>query len=138
MIGLDTNVLIRHLTQDEPDQARQASELIQDACSLEEPGYINRVVICEVVWVLERAYRYERSVIASCIETILRTADLRVENEKAVWATLSRYQEGYDFADALIGETNLLAGVRETHTFDKQAARLPTFRPVARVARPPR
>lgn len=136
MIGLDTNVLVRHLTQDDPEQARQASELIADACSLDEPGYINRVVICEVVWVLERAYRYERAVIAGCLETILRTADLRVENEKAVWATLARYQEGYDFADALIGETNALAGVKETRTFDKRAANLPTFNPV--VARPPR
>ena len=78
MIGLDTNVLIRHLTQDEPNQAARASALIERSCSVEEPGYINRVVICETVWVLERAYRYDRSVIASCLETILRTADLRV------------------------------------------------------------
>lgn len=127
MIGLDTNVLVRHLTQDEPKQARLASTLIAEACSLEEPGYINRVVICEVVWVLERAYRYDRATIADCIETILRTADLRVENEKAAWAALSRYHEGYDFADALIGETNVMAGVSETRTFDKRAARLSTF-----------
>lgn len=130
MIGLDTNVLVRHLTQDEPKQARAASRLIEEACTLDEPGYVNRVVICEVVWVLERAYRYERTVIAGCLETILRTADLRVENEKAVWTALGRYQEGYDFADALIGETNLMAGAAETRTFDKRAARLPGFRPV--------
>jgi predicted nucleic-acid-binding protein len=127
MIGLDTNVLVRHLTQDEPKQARLASALIADVCSIEEPGYINRVVICEVVWVLERAYRYDRATIAGGIETILRTADLRVENEKAVWAALSSYQEGYDFADALIGETNLMAGVADTRTFDKQASRLDAF-----------
>ena len=83
--------------------------------------------MCEVVWVLERAYRYDSATIAGCIETILRTADLCVENEKAVWVALSRYQEGYDFADALIGETNVLAGVSETQTFDKRAARLNTF-----------
>ena len=127
MIGLDTNVLVRHLTQDDPKQARLASALIADVCSTEEPGYINRVVICEVVWVLERAYRYDRATIADAIETILRTADLRIENEKAVWTALSSYQEGYDFADALIGETNLMAGVDDTRTFDKQAARLSAF-----------
>ena len=131
MIGLDTNVLVRHLTQDQPEQARLASTLLAESCSLAEPGYINRVVICEVVWVLERAYRYERAAIAGCIETILRTADLRVENEKAVWSALFRYQGGYDFADALIGETNAMAGVDETWTFDKRAARLGAFHLVA-------
>ncbi len=127
MIGLDTNVLIRHLTQDEPQQGKRASSLIKTACSLDEPGYINRVVICEVVWVLERAYRYERSLIATCLEAILRTADLRVENEKATWAALACYRDGYDFADALIGETNMLAGVDKTYTFDKRAAELGVF-----------
>lgn len=127
MIGIDTNILIRHLTQDKPHQAERASALIEQACSIEEPGYVNRVVMCEIVWVLERAYRYERTLIAGCIETILRTADIRVENEKAVWTTLARYQEGYDFADALIGETNALAGVTRTYTFDKKAAELETF-----------
>lgn len=130
MIGLDTNVLIRHLTQDEPEQAARASSLIEQQCSIEEPGYINRVVICEVVWVLERAYRYERHLIASCLETILRTADLRIENEKAAWAALARYQDGYDFADALIAETNVMAGVSVTATFDRKAAALQGFRTV--------
>ena len=130
MIGLDTNVLVRHLTQDEPEQAARASSLIERQCSVEEPGYINRVVICEVVWVLERAYRYERRLIASCLEMLLRTADLRIENEKAAWTALARYQDGYDFADALIAETNAMAGVNVTATFDKKAAALQGFRTV--------
>ncbi len=127
MIGLDTNVLIRHLTQDDAKQAKRASALIEQTCSIDEPGYINRVVICELVWVLERAYRYDRAVIAQCIENILRTADLRVENEKAAWQALASYQQGYDFADALIGATNHLAGANQTRTFDKKAAELTTF-----------
>ena len=127
MIGLDTNVLIRHLTQDDPDQAARASTLIERRCSVEEPGYINRVVICEIVWVLERAYRYDRTVIAACLETLLRTADLRIENERAVWTALTRYQEGCDFVDALIAETNTMAGVAETATFDKKASGLQGF-----------
>jgi predicted nucleic-acid-binding protein len=56
--------------------------------------------MCEIVWVLERAYRYQRAIIADGIEAILRTADLRVENEKAVWTALARYQEGFDFVGA--------------------------------------
>ena len=128
MIGIDTNLLIRHLTQDDPDQAERASAVIEQVCSVEEPGYINRIVICEIVWVLERAYRYDRTVIAACIETILRTADLRVENEKAVWTALTAYQQGYDFADVLIGTTNHMAGAGQTYTFDKKAADLPTFK----------
>lgn len=127
MIGLDTNVLIRHLTQDEPNQAARASALIEYNCSIEESGYINRVVICEIDWVLERAYRYKCSLVARCIETVLCTADLRVENEKAAWAALNRYQEGHDFADALIGETSTIAGIYKTHTFERKSAELGAF-----------
>lgn len=76
------------------------------------------------------ARRSSRSAPCLDFETILRTADLRVENEKAAWVALSRYQEGYDFADALIGETNILAGVTKTRTFDKRAARLSMFDPI--------
>ena len=127
MIGLDTNILIRHLTQDEPEQASLASELIETTCSIEAPGYINRIVLCEMVWTLDRAYHYDRKTILNCIETILRATDLRVEDETAAWAALSLYNEGYDFVDALIGLTNASAGASKTRTFDKRAARLESF-----------
>ena len=80
MIGLDTNVLVRHLIQDEPRQSRVASACIENQCSREEPGFINRVVLCELVWVLESAYGFERARIAPVLESILQTAQFRVED----------------------------------------------------------
>ena len=56
MIGLDTNVLLRYLTQDDPKQAERANNLILSQCTLQEPGQISLVVLCELVWVLRGAY----------------------------------------------------------------------------------
>lgn len=55
MIGIDTNVLVRHLVQDDPAQSRAASQVITERCTRDEPGFINRIVLCELVWVLESA-----------------------------------------------------------------------------------
>ncbi len=124
MIGLDTNVLIRHLTQDEPDQARQASELIADACSLDEPGYINRVVICEVVWVLERAYGRTPAEISAVLMGLLETEELVLEEAAEVATAAQAYGEGAaDFADHMIAAAALRAGCQTLYTFDRKAAR---------------
>ena len=56
MIGLDTNVLVRYLTQDDPVQSAQANAFIERELSPAEPGIIGHIVLCEVGWVLSRAY----------------------------------------------------------------------------------
>lgn len=128
MIGLDTNVLVRHLIQDEPRQSRLASTFIKNRCSREEPGFINRVVLCELVWVLESSYGYERSQIAVTLEKILQTHQFQVEDPQAAWTALRLYAErNADFADSYIGETNIAAGCAKTLTFGKRAAKLPLF-----------
>ncbi len=63
MIGLDTNVLIRYIVQDDEYQARIATDFIENECSKENPAFINEVTMCEIVWVLKRAYRYDKSII---------------------------------------------------------------------------
>ena len=55
MNGLDTNILVRHLVQDDPVQSKKASQFILTTCTREVPGVINRIVLCELVWVLESA-----------------------------------------------------------------------------------
>jgi len=125
--GIDTNVLIRYLIQDEPEQARRASRFIATACSSDDPGFINRVVLCELVWVLESAYGYPRDRMAQLIESLLRTAQLKVEDHDIAWAALHEYQAGADFADALIAAVNQRAGCEDTVTFDRKAGRRPGF-----------
>ena len=124
MKGLDTNVLIRHLVQDDAAQAKRAGRFIAAECLREDPCFINRIVLCETVWVLESAYGYAREDIAGVLERIIRTHQFRIEDVQASWTALRMYRSGgADFADCLLGETNLAAGCSETVTLDKKAAK---------------
>ena len=128
MIGVDTNVLVRHLTQDDPGQAAAAGEFFSRECSGENPAYINDVVACELVWVLEDAYAYSRDEIAAVLENLLRTEQVRFARPSCVWRALEQYRKSHDFSDALIGEINLESGCTAIVTFDRRASRLTGFR----------
>jgi len=128
MIGLDTNILVRYLTQDDPIQSEKATEIIEKQLSEEEPAYFGLVVIAEIVWVLDRAYGFEATMIAEAIERILQTDTFFVETKQEVFAALTALREGQgEFADALIAELGATASCRYTLTFDRKAARLPGF-----------
>lgn len=115
---------MRHLTQDDAAQAQLASSFIGAECTRESPCFINRVVLCEMVWVLESGYSYPRTDIAEALERVLRTQEFVVEDMPAAWTALRMYRSGVaDFADCLIGETNRQAGCTETVTLDQKAAR---------------
>ena len=125
MIGLDTNVLVRFLVGDDAEQSRAARRLIESRCTAESPCWINRIVLCELVWVLEGAYGYDREAIAEVLEHLLHTAELEFDDVETVWKALRAYRDrGLDFADALIVLGNLKAGCEETFTFDKEMSRL--------------
>ena len=128
MRGIDTNVLVRYLVQDDAEQGRKAARFIGQTCSAENPGLINRIVMCELVWVLESAYGYARSPIALAIEQILRTAQFRIEDHSEVWSSLREYRNGADFSDALIATVNRRLGCIETVTFDRKAGRRQGFK----------
>jgi predicted nucleic-acid-binding protein len=125
--GIDTNVLVRYLVQDDPQQARKASRFMSEECSADDPGLINRVVLCEVVWVLESAYNYPRAQVALALESIMRTAQIKIEDHQEAWSALREFQEGADFADALIAAVNHRLGCQYTVTFDRKAAGRPGF-----------
>ncbi|MGH6934501.1 MAG: PIN domain-containing protein [Dongiaceae bacterium] len=128
MIGVDTNVLVRYVTRDDRAQATRADRLL-DARSPDDPAFVNRIVLCELAWVLHKAYEYDRPAIAAVIEGILSTEALVVEDRDAAIAALASYWAGEaDLADGLIGITNLAAGCTATATFDQDAARLAGFR----------
>ena len=120
MTGFDTNVLVRYLVKDDADQAAIVSRLITDAAESDVSVYLNKVVVCETVWVLESAYEYPKDVIADVLEKLLLTQQFEFEERDHVWRSLRRYREGKaDLADYLIGETNQAAGCEETATFDR-------------------
>ncbi len=128
MIGLDTNVLVRYLVEDHPGQAAKAAILLETHCTEDEPGFVNRIVLCELVWVLESSYGYGRPTIAATIENLLRTAELEIDATEATWLALAAYRAGNaDFSDALVGRLNRSVGCTGTATFDKGAAKLDDF-----------
>jgi predicted nucleic-acid-binding protein len=130
MIGLDTNVLVRYLTQDDPVQSAKATELIERRLTRRDPGFISIVAMAEAVWVLERAYRLGDAEIATTIERTLQADSLVVENEQEVFTAMIALKEGRgSFADALIAALGARAGRSVTVTFDQKALRLPGFRP---------
>lgn len=123
MIGLDTNVIVRFLTQDDEAQSARATRVFS-RLTQEAPGFVSLVVLVELSWVLTRAYRTTRDGLAETIEGLLRSAEIRIENAEAAWRALGVFQHSraVDFADALIAEIAALAGATETVTFDRRAA----------------
>ena len=129
MIGLDTNILVRYLTQDDAAQSAKAAEIIERQLTEQSPGFLSVVVMVETVWVLDRAYRLPTNQIAAAIERILQTDVFSVENEQEVFTAMIAFKEGYgSFADALIGELSAKAGCSFTLTFDHKALRIPGFK----------
>ena len=129
MIGLDTNVVIRYLTQDDESQSRLANRLFETALSPEEPGFISLIVLCEIVWVLSDAYAMDQVRIRSVIEGLLESRQLEVESKELVRKALRAWtSRSAGFTDVLIGEICLDAGARHVATFDRAAARLGAFK----------
>lgn len=132
MIGLDTNVVIRYLTQDDPRQAQLANRLFERTLSPGKPGFISLAVLCEIVWVLADSYSMDQAGIRAVIEGLLGSRQLQVESKDMVWKALRGWSSGAaGFTDVLIGEIGLAAGADHVATFDKAAAKLPAFRMLA-------
>ena len=123
MIGLDTNVLVRFLVQDDVAQGRAAKDLI-GSCTQDAPGYIPREVMVELVWVLERAYNLGRESVAAALDGLLGATEIVVEDADRVARAVHYYaQDGFDFADQMIASAAHQAGCETLYTFDKKASK---------------
>jgi predicted nucleic-acid-binding protein len=128
MIGLDTNVLVRYLTQDDHLQSRKATEILERRLTEENPGFVSIVAMVETVWVLDRAYRFSSQEIAAAVERMLQADVLVVESAFEVFTAMIALKEGHGtFADAVIAALGAKAGCIHTLTFDHKALRLPGF-----------
>jgi predicted nucleic-acid-binding protein len=128
MIGIDSNILVRYLTQDDPIQSPKATALIERRLTESDPGFVSVVAMAETVWVLERSYGFPDREIAAAIERTLQVDALVVENEQQVFTAMIALKQGRgSFADALIGALGARAGCSKTLTFDQKALRLSDF-----------
>ncbi|MBB5789097.1 PIN domain-containing protein [Jiangella mangrovi] len=130
MIGVDTNVLVRYLTQDDPAQARIATRVIE-SLTVRQPGYLGLVTLAETSWVLQRSYGFDASEVTRVLSDVVSADEFVVENPAVVGQALDAAAAGADFADALIAETARQAGCDHTVTFDRRAAKLAGVRLLA-------
>lgn len=121
MIGLDTNVVVRYLVQDEADQSAMASTVI-DALTEKDPGFLSLVTVVELYWVLRHAYKISTARCGELVEGLLDARELRVDQDSILRAALTMSRDGLDFADAVIAELGRVAGCEHTVTFDRRAA----------------
>ena len=128
--GLDTNVLLRLVVADEPEQTRAAEMAVRRAADTGTPLQLNLVVLCEFAWVLRRSYGYSRAEIADCIETLGNSPAMIFQEPDLVARATQWLRQGGDFADAIVSGLNCSLGADTTLTFDKSALRLEGFAPV--------
>jgi predicted nucleic-acid-binding protein len=123
MIGLDTNVLVRYIMQDDTRQAASATRLIE-SLSVESPGFVPLVSVVELGWVLTSAYELDRGQLVQAFESLLRSKEIAVERAEIVWKALRVFQgANADFADCLIERSAAAAGCDRTMTFDRGAVK---------------
>lgn len=121
MIGLDTNILVRYLTQDDPAQFQEATRLIAGIEARHESAFIPQVVLCETVWVLLRAYHIPKERIVETLDRLLHTPMFIIEARAQVVAALDLYRSNAgDWADYLIATQARANGCDCTATFDRQ------------------
>jgi predicted nucleic-acid-binding protein len=129
MIGLDTNVLVRYLTQDDPGQARRANALVAEHTAAGERCFVDLIVLCELTWVLRESYRRAKADLVRTLELILSTRQFEIGDRDLVREALEAYRAGRaDFADYLMGAGHRQAGCTETATFDRRLRGASGFR----------
>ena len=130
MIGLDTNVLVRYLQQDDPHLSPKTAALVHSLSS-ERQGYISLVTLVELVWVLIRKFKLGRKEIVHIVDSLLRSEELIIERSSFVRSVLYIYENSKaGFSDCLIAEQGRIAGCDYTLTFDQTAAKAGVMKPL--------
>jgi predicted nucleic-acid-binding protein len=127
MISLDTNVLVRLLTNDEPKQVRLARKALDLALAEGKTIWVGAVVLCELVWVLQGLYKYDKKQIITALDALLKFSGIEVQSPHLVKKALDVLAaSSADFADIVLGLLSLDAGAEYVLTFDKKASKLET------------
>jgi predicted nucleic-acid-binding protein len=128
LIGVDTNVLVRYILDDDPVWSAPAQRFIDDDCTIDSPGFVNLVVLVELVWVLNQTPGWSKDAICTVIGELLLADNIVLENPVLVAQALDSFKQGSaDFADFIIAVINQSASAAPTVTIDKDAAKQPGF-----------
>ena len=126
MAGLDTNILVRWLVDDDAGQSRRIAALFASAARRDEALFVPVTVILELEWVLRSRYGFGKPDILLAMNTLLETRELAFQAEPAIERALHAYRNGVaDFADCLHAAACWVEGQAPLLTLDARAARLP-------------
>jgi predicted nucleic-acid-binding protein len=128
VIGVDTNVLVRLLTQDDKNQARRVDVFLTEVVESGSRLHVDDLVLCELGWVLRAAYRFGKPSIAGALDKVINTSIFSFDNRELLRSALADYIGGDgDFSDYVIGRRNARAGCEHTVTFDRSLRDAPSF-----------
>jgi predicted nucleic-acid-binding protein len=120
MIAVDTNVMVRLMVEDDVAQVRHARQLLDEAAERDESVLVDDIVLCELEWVLESAYKVPRERILSAIQAVVGDDRFCFEDAFRVAAAMKQYQRGRgDLSDYLLGIRARGVGAGTTFTFDR-------------------
>ena len=129
MTAIDTNVLLRYIVQDHPDQSLRASKLIHETIARGETVFVATVVLVETVWVLKSYYKLAKSDIAATVSLLLTEPGFELESPADAGAALKDYERlSGDFADYLLGHCAAVRHASPVHTFDRALGTSKLFR----------
>lgn len=133
MSGIDTNVLVRWLVDDDARQSKQIAVLFDDCAQHGVALFVPITVVLELEWVLRSRYGLDKASIVSAMAALLETRELEFQLEPAVERALHTYRQGKaDFADCLHAGLCAAEDRAPLLTFDAKAARLPDAQLVGR------
>ncbi len=128
MDSLDTNVLVRYFTNDDEVQSKIASELIVKYIGKEKSLFISNIVICELLWVLRRGYKYKKSQIIELLTLMFSGIEFEFENLELLWISVEEYKKyNSDFSDILIAKIANQRNCKTIFTFDLDASVISEF-----------
>jgi predicted nucleic-acid-binding protein len=123
MIGIDTNILVRFFVRDNERQTAVATRYLAER-SETDPAFVSAVVVCELVWVLEKSYGYSDAAIHNALASLFESSNIVVERTDLVDRAIAEAREAKaDISDCIIAAIAADAGVEKTVTFDKPAAK---------------
>ena len=126
MIGLNTNALLRLLTEDDAAQAAVVRKRLSDLDSTPESVLLNNTVLVETIWTLRRLYSFERGELQNLLEQLLSASTFCFENREVIARASALFQSSSaDFSDCLIVAQNIALGCETTVTFDKAMGSFP-------------
>ncbi|HVP77621.1 MAG TPA: type II toxin-antitoxin system VapC family toxin [Thermodesulfobacteriota bacterium] len=120
-VVIDTNLLVRYLTEDDPQKAKAVDALLNSARKGEIKILIPSIVIAELVWVLESFYKMTADDVAGLVEAILNTPGIDTQDKSVIKAALKLYRsKKIDLIDGWIIEFAKVKGAKKIYTFDKK------------------